>query len=71
MVEPTSPAARGQMMSQPLLVSSLIQHADRHFGGRYRHTMRRGADGTLKIQLQRVDLFNAQAPFDYVIQIWV
>jgi 3-phenylpropionate/cinnamic acid dioxygenase small subunit len=43
----------------------------RHFGGRYRHTLRRGADGLLKIQLQRVDLFNAQAPFDYVIQIWV
>jgi 3-phenylpropionate/cinnamic acid dioxygenase small subunit len=43
----------------------------RHFGGRYRHTLRRGPDGQLKIQLQRVDLFNAQAPFDYVIQIWV
>ena len=43
----------------------------RHFGGRYRHTLQRGADGALKIQLQRVDLFNAQAPFDYVIQIWV
>jgi 3-phenylpropionate/cinnamic acid dioxygenase small subunit len=43
----------------------------RHFGGRYRHTLRRNADGQLKIQLQRVDLFNAQAPFDYVIQIWV
>jgi 3-phenylpropionate/cinnamic acid dioxygenase small subunit len=43
----------------------------RHFGGRYRHTLRRGQDGLLKIQLQRVDLFNAQAPFDYVIQIWV
>jgi 3-phenylpropionate/cinnamic acid dioxygenase small subunit len=43
----------------------------RHFGGRYHHTLVRGADGALKIQLQRVDLFNAQAPFDYVIQIWV
>jgi hypothetical protein len=43
----------------------------RHFGGRYRHTLRRGSDGHLKIALQRVDLFNAQAPFDYVIQIWV
>ena len=43
----------------------------RHFGGRYHHTLVRGSDGVLKIQLQRVDLFNAQAPFDYVIQIWV
>ena len=43
----------------------------RHFGGRYRHTLARDAGGSLKIKLQRVDLFNAQAPFDYVIQIWV
>jgi hypothetical protein len=31
----------------------------------------RGADGSLRIRLQRVDLFNGQAPFDYVLQIWV
>lgn len=43
----------------------------RHFGGRYRHTLVRDAAGALRIQLQRVDLFNSQAPFDYVIQIWV
>jgi 3-phenylpropionate/cinnamic acid dioxygenase small subunit len=43
----------------------------RHFGGRYSHTLMRAADGTLKIGLQRVDLFNGQAPFDYVLQIWV
>jgi 3-phenylpropionate/cinnamic acid dioxygenase small subunit len=42
----------------------------RHFGGRYRHTLVRGPQG-LRIKLQRVDLFNAQAPFDYVLQIWV
>jgi 3-phenylpropionate/cinnamic acid dioxygenase small subunit len=43
----------------------------RHFGGRYQHTLVRGADGALRIKLQRVDLFNGQAPFDYVLQIWV
>jgi 3-phenylpropionate/cinnamic acid dioxygenase small subunit len=43
----------------------------RHFGGRYRHTLVRGADKQLRIKHQRVDLFNVQAPFDYVIQIWV
>ncbi len=43
----------------------------RHFGGRYRHTLKRQADGGLRIALQRVDLFNVQAPFDYVLQIWV
>jgi len=43
----------------------------RHFGGRYRHTLVRDQGGALKIQLQRVDLFNGQASFDYVLQIWV
>ena len=43
----------------------------RHFGGRYRHTLVRGGDGALRIRLQRVDLFNGQAPFDYVLQVWV
>ena len=43
----------------------------RHFGGRYQHTLIRGDDGALRIRLQRVDLFNGQASFDYVLQIWV
>ncbi|NML48705.1 aromatic-ring-hydroxylating dioxygenase subunit beta [Ramlibacter sp. G-1-2-2] len=43
----------------------------RHFGGRYRHHLVRDAQGQLRIKLQRVDLFNSQAPFDYVLQIWV
>jgi 3-phenylpropionate/cinnamic acid dioxygenase small subunit len=43
----------------------------RHFGGSYRHMLVRGADGALRIKLQRVDLFNSQAPYDYVLQIWV
>jgi 3-phenylpropionate/cinnamic acid dioxygenase small subunit len=42
----------------------------RHFGGSYRHTLVRDG-GQLKIKLQRVDLFNSQAPFDYVLQVWV
>ena len=43
----------------------------RHFGGSYRHTLVRDTSGALRIRLQRVDLFNGQAPFDYVLQIWV
>jgi 3-phenylpropionate/cinnamic acid dioxygenase small subunit len=43
----------------------------RHFGGQYQHTLVCGADGVLRIRLQRVDLFNGQASFDYVLQIWV
>lgn len=49
----------------------LRRDAIRHFGGSYRHKMVRGEDGLLRIVLQRVDLFNGQATFDYVLQIWV
>lgn len=42
----------------------------RHFGGTYRHTLHRSKAG-LRILMQRVDMFNAQAPYDYVLQVWV
>jgi 3-phenylpropionate/cinnamic acid dioxygenase small subunit len=42
----------------------------RHFAGTYRHTLRTYGED-FKIVLQRVDLLNAQAPFDYVLQVWV
>ena len=48
----------------------LRRDALRHFGGTYRHRLRRTPDG-LRIKLQRVDMFNAQAPYDYVLQAWV
>jgi 3-phenylpropionate/cinnamic acid dioxygenase small subunit len=48
----------------------LRRDATRHFAGTYRHTLQRSGD-EFKIRLQRVDLLNGQAPFDYVLQIWV
>jgi pimeloyl-ACP methyl ester carboxylesterase len=42
----------------------------RHFGGSYRHHWVQ-QDGHWKIRLQRVDMFNAQASYDYVIQAWI
>lgn len=42
----------------------------RHFGGTYRHTLVKKGDG-FAIKLQRVDMFNSQATYDYVLQIWV
>lgn len=42
----------------------------RHFGGSYRHTLVKQGEGW-KIKLQRVDMTNGQAAFDYVIQAWV
>ena len=42
----------------------------RHFGGSYRHSLIREGE-RWRIRLQRVDLMNGQAAFDYVIQAWV
>ena len=42
----------------------------RHFAGSYRHHLKKTNDG-LRIQLQRVDMTNAQAAYDYVLQVWV
>jgi 3-phenylpropionate/cinnamic acid dioxygenase small subunit len=51
-------------------VQELRRDSSRSFAGTYRHTLLvRGDD--FKIELQRVDLMNAQAPFDYTIQAWV
>jgi benzoate/toluate 1,2-dioxygenase beta subunit len=46
------------------------RETSRHFGGSYVHHLVRTPDG-FRIRLQRVDLVNAQGPFDYVLQIWV
>ena len=42
----------------------------RHFAGAYTHQLTRTRDG-LRIKLQRVDMTNAQAAYDYVLQVWV
>ena len=42
----------------------------RHFAGSYLHKLKRTRDG-FRIKLQRVDMTNAQAAYDYVLQIWV
>ena len=42
----------------------------RHFAGSYRHQLKKTKDG-YRIELQRVDMTNAQAAYDYVLQMWV
>lgn len=44
--------------------------AVRHFAGSYRHQLRREGNG-YRIKLQRVDMVNGEAPYDYVLQVWV
>jgi 3-phenylpropionate/cinnamic acid dioxygenase small subunit len=42
----------------------------RHFAGSYIHDLVKSKDG-YRIKLQRVDMTNAQAAYDYVLQVWV
>jgi 3-phenylpropionate/cinnamic acid dioxygenase small subunit len=42
----------------------------RHFAGAYRHHLKKTAEG-YRIKLQRVDMINAQAAYEYVLQVWV
>ena len=42
----------------------------RHFAGTYRHRLKLTDDG-FRIKLQRVDMVNSQAPYEYVLQVWV
>jgi 3-phenylpropionate/cinnamic acid dioxygenase small subunit len=42
----------------------------RHFAGTYQHTLKKTKAG-FRIKLQRVDMTNAQAAYDYVLQVWV
>jgi len=42
----------------------------RHFAGSYLHKLKKTKKG-YAIKLQRVDMTNAQAAYDYVLQVWV
>ena len=42
----------------------------RHFAGLYTHHLKKTKSG-YRIKLQRVDMANAQAAYDYVLQVWV
>lgn len=42
----------------------------RHFAGSYVHHLKKTKEG-YRIKLQRVDMTNAQAAYDYVLQVWV
>ena len=65
-------AMQGESVSTytPFQMMEVRRDKVRHFGGSYRHHLVRQG-GHWKIRLQRVDLFNAQASYDYVIQAWV
>ncbi len=52
------------------MMTELRRDQVRQFAGVYRHTLLK-VRNEFKIRLQRVDLLTAQAPFDYVLQVWL
>ncbi len=65
-----SESAREVVVRSRFHMMELRRDSIRHFGGTYQHTLIKSKGG-FAIKLQRVDLFNGQAPFDYVLQVWV
>ena len=43
----------------------------RHFAGRYLHVLKNDQGNDYRIEKQRVDMFNAQATYEFVLQVWV
>ena len=69
-VESEDPKTGDLVVRSKFHVSEYLRYEVRHFSGKYRHHLRMTPAG-YKIALQRVDLLNAQGPFDYVIQWWL
>jgi benzoate/toluate 1,2-dioxygenase beta subunit len=69
-VESDDPASGELVVRSRFHMMEFRREASRHFAGSYVHHLMRTANG-LRIKLQRVDMVNAQGPFDYVLQVWV
>jgi 3-phenylpropionate/cinnamic acid dioxygenase small subunit len=69
-IESVDPGAQEITVYSRFQMMELRRDHVRHFGGTYRHRLVRTLDG-LRIRLQRVDMMNGQAAYDYVLQAWV
>ena len=65
-----APAPGELLVHSRFHMMELRRDNSRHFAGRYQHHLVE-AGGDYRIKMQRVDLINAQASFDYVLQAWV
>ena len=63
-------SAKGATVKSRFHMMELRRDDVRHFAGSYRHELVK-AKGGYRIKLQRVDMTNAQAAYDYVLQVWV
>ena len=62
--------AKGIVVKSRFHMMELRRDDVRHFAGSYEHHLKKTKNG-YRIQLQRVDMTNAQAAYDYVLQVWV
>jgi benzoate/toluate 1,2-dioxygenase beta subunit len=68
-IDKTSP--NGDLVTRSRFhMMELRRDTTRHFAGSYIHHLKK-TPGGYRIKLQRVDMVNAQAPYDYVLQVWV
>jgi len=64
-------ASNGEIVARSRFHMLELRRDDvRHFAGSYTHRLERNGK-SLRIKLQRVDMTNAQAAYDYVLQVWV
>ena len=63
-------SAKGMVVKSRFHMMELRRDDVRHFAGSYEHHLVTTKKG-YAIKLQRVDMTNAQAAYDYVLQVWV
>ena len=69
-VESEDPETGDVVARSKFYAAEFRDDAVRHFAGKYRHHLRRTEDG-YRITLQRVDLVDAEGPFEFVLQYWL
>jgi 3-phenylpropionate/cinnamic acid dioxygenase small subunit len=69
-IESVDPATGDVVVRSKFQCTEYLRYGQRHFAGKYRHHLKKTPDG-YRIELQRVDLLNAEGPFEYVLQWWL
>ena len=65
-------SAQGDVVVRSRFHMTELRREDiRHFAGRYLHVLKNSHGNGYLIEKQRVDMFNAQATYDFVLQVWV
>lgn len=69
-IEKHDPATGDVVVRSRFHMAEFRRDTVRHFVGKYRHELKKTADG-YRIKLQRIDLVNAEGPYEYVLLTWL